>query len=168
MAGMGAHQSTRMESDDWLTPPDLLAKLGKFDLDPCASINQPWATAKHHLTREDDGLYHQWNGHVFCNPPYGRQAEQWLERMAQHNNGIALTFARTEIAMFHKWIWQQASGLLFLAGRLKFCRPDGTPGKSTGGAPSCLVAYGQRAFDTLAMSNINGQFINLDDTWRTG
>jgi hypothetical protein len=168
MAGIGSHQSARMDSEEWLTPPHILNQILPFDLDPCAAVNQPWETAYHHLTKEDDGLYHQWKGHVFCNPPYGQKTAAWLERMVQHNNGIALIFARTETAMFHKWVWQQAEGILFLAGRLTFYRPDGTPAQHNAGGPSCLIAYGSLALEKLKRCTIKGHFINLNDTWSTG
>lgn len=42
--------------NEWLTPPELLAKLGDFDLDPCSPINRPWPTAANHYTIEDDGI----------------------------------------------------------------------------------------------------------------
>lgn len=34
--GMAGHQSHIMGKDEWLTPPWVLKKLPKFDLDPCA------------------------------------------------------------------------------------------------------------------------------------
>ena len=71
MNGMGSHQSIKMQKDEWLTPPDLLEKLGTFDLDPCSPIVRPWDTAKHHYTIHDDGLSQTWFGRVWCNPPYG-------------------------------------------------------------------------------------------------
>ena len=42
----------------------------------------------------------------------------WLRRMAQHNDGIALTFARTETALFHETVWERANAVFFFAGRL--------------------------------------------------
>lgn len=42
--------------NEWLTPPEPLKKLGKFDLDPCSPINRPWATATHHYTTRADAL----------------------------------------------------------------------------------------------------------------
>lgn len=46
--------------------------------------------------------------------------------MAAHNIGVALVHVRTETQWFGR-IWASASGLLFLAGRVIFHRPDGTP-----------------------------------------
>jgi len=41
---------------EWLTPPDLLKKLGEFDLDPCSPINAPFYHAKNNYTIEDNGI----------------------------------------------------------------------------------------------------------------
>src|SRR5688572_32070680 len=77
-------------SDDWLTPPWLLDRLGSFDLDPCASVSQPWPTARRHYTVVDDGLVREWSGRVFMNPPYGRDLGRWMRRLAGHGDGVAL------------------------------------------------------------------------------
>jgi hypothetical protein len=42
---LSGHQSAKMKSDEWLTPPGILKALGQFDLDPCAPVNRPWDTA---------------------------------------------------------------------------------------------------------------------------
>ena len=120
---MGSHQSHRMGTDVWLTPPHILDALGPFDLDPCSSLDRPWDTARQHYTVEDDGLAQDWAGRVWCNPPYGLQAWTWLERLADHGQCTALIFARTETAGFFRTVWRRASALLFLEGRLHFHHP---------------------------------------------
>lgn len=72
--GMGGHQSHAMLKDEWLTPSALLAKLGQFDLDPCAPISPPWQTAAKTYNIRDDGLKQPWSGRCWVNPPYGREA----------------------------------------------------------------------------------------------
>lgn len=141
---IGGHQSAAMLKDEWLTPPSILGALGTFDLDPCAPINRPWNTAQDHYTIEDNGLAKPWFGRVWCNPPYGLEAARWLDRLAQHGNGIALIFARTETRMFFDHVWLRADAVCFIEGRLHFHHVDGTRAKANSGAPSCLVAYGSR------------------------
>lgn len=161
--GMSRHTSTRNETDVWLTPPYILEALGEFDLDPCASLNRPWDTARKHYTVEDDGLAQEWEGSVWMNPPYGQQTARWLENLAAHGDGVALIFARTETRMFHAHVWEQATAALFLEGRLTFCRPDGTPAANNGGAPSVLVAYGEAAAARLKSSGLPGAYVPLND-----
>ena len=139
---LSSHQSPHMESDVWLTPPEILAKLGDFDLDPCSSLDPPWPTAAHHLTVLDDGLQMPWAGRVWLNPPFGRQAIHWMRRMADHGNGIALLPGRTETAMFFETVWGRATALCFLKGRPHFHRPTGERAPFNSGAPIVLIAYG--------------------------
>lgn len=130
--------------EEWLTPPELIKALGNFDLDPCAPIKRPWPTAKNHYTIEDNGLIKPWHGLVWCNPPYGPKTGHWLARCAEHDNCIALVFARTETRAFQDFVWPKASGLLFIYGRVSFYNITGQrPGKA--GAPSVLIAYGELA-----------------------
>jgi len=158
---MGSHQSSKMLTDEWLTPPFILEALGKFDLDPCSPINRPWATAKKHYTIEDCGLKKTWEGRVWLNPPYGLEAGKWLAKLSDHKNGIALIFARTETRMFFKEVWKKADAVLFIEGRLFFHRVNGEVAKANAGAPSVLVAYGQNNVEILSTCKVNGQFINL-------
>lgn len=158
---MGGHQSARMKKDEWLTPQWILHDLGPFDLDPCAPINRPWPMAANHYTIEDNGLMQDWDGRVWCNPPYGTQAGVWLSRCACHKNATALIFARTETKMFHKYVWNAAYGCLFLRGRLHFHSSNGERAKANAGAPSVLVAYDEYNFNRLVRSSIKGRIINL-------
>lgn len=151
---LSAHQSARMKNDEWLTPPELLAALGRFDLDPCAPIERPWDTAARHYTVKDDGLSKEWVGRVWCNPPFGREAVKWLRRLAEHANGIALIPARTETAMFYECVWGVADAVLFMKGRPHFHFVDGKRAAFNSGAPICLVAYGAANAVALAQSGL--------------
>jgi len=145
------HTRRKTSSDDWITPRWLLGHLPEFDLDVCASVAQPWPCAKRSLTRKENGLLRTWEGFVWCNPPYGRSTAMWLNRMALHNDGVALVFARTDTRMFFSDVWPFASVLLFLRGRLTFHYPDGSKPKDghNSGGPSVLIGYGLRAAKAL-------------------
>lgn len=158
-SGMGSHQSHAMGKDEWLTPPAVLSALGEFDLDPCSPINRPWETAKAHYTVVDDGLSKPWHGRVWCNPPYGAAAAQWLDRLAAHGNGIALIFARTETAAWVEHVWAKADAILFIAGRLHFHHVDGTRAPANSGAPSALIAYGPDNARRLQGCGLAGAFV---------
>jgi len=145
-----------MLKDEWLTPPSIIEALGSFDLDPCAPVKRPWDTAKRHLTMEDDGLNHPWSGRVWLNPPYGKETGKWLEKLADHGNGIALIFSRTETTMFHDYVWSRATSLLFLRGRIHFHHVDGTRAAANAGAPSVLIAYGDNNAVALAKAMNQG------------
>lgn len=160
-SGMGSHESSRMGTDEWLTPPEIIGTLGPFDLDPCAATNRPWDTALIHYTKADNGLNQDWFGRVWLNPPYGRETGIWLARLAGHGNGIALIFARTETAMFFDHVWSKAKAILFIKGRLIFYNNEGIKASMNAGAPSCLVAYDDYSAGTLLTSGIEGRFVWL-------
>lgn len=153
---IGGHHSAVMGKDEWLTPPEIIRALGRFDLDPCSPVNRPWATADRHYTVVENGLTKPWYGRVWCNPPYGRETAAWLRRLADHGDGIALIFARTETAMFVTHAWGRASAMLFISGRLHFHHVDGSRATANSGAPSVLIAYGQKNVKALAESGIPG------------
>lgn len=156
MAGHNFNTNTA-NHDEWLTPPEIINALGDFDLDPCAPINRPWDMAKKHYTVKDNGLNLPWKGRVWCNPPYGKETFKWLARLADHGNGIALIFARTETKGFHKQVWNRATAVFFFKGRLKFHKVDGQQA-GTANAPSCLVAYGEHNARAILEAAIQRKF----------
>lgn len=157
---MGSHHSARMGKDEWLTPPSILQALGPFDLDPCAPISPPWRTASRQFSIQDDGLAQPWEGFVWLNPPYGAEASRWLDRLADHGDGIALIFARTETESFFRDVWKRASALLFIEGRLYFHHVSGERAHANSGAPSVLVGYGSEAARRLSTCSIPGAFVS--------
>ena len=150
-----------MINDEWLTPPEIIEELGPFDLDPCSPVGRPWATARKHFTVRDNGLVQPWEGRVWLNPPYGSHLARWLSKLADHGDGIALVFARTETAAFFSEVWGRADALRFIKGRLHFHHVDGTRARANGGAPSVLVAYGETNAEAIANCKIPGRYIAL-------
>lgn len=159
---LSSHQRAyRGATNEWLTPPDIIEAIGPFDLDPCSAVNQPWRTARRQFTVEDDGLSRPWSGLVWCNPPFGPDAEAWLHRLADHGNGVGLVPARTETRWFVSTVWARATSILFLHGRPHFHHPDGTRGKANSGAPIVLVAYGEVAHRRLLACELAGTLVRL-------
>jgi hypothetical protein len=159
---MGGHQSSRAVTVEWLTPPEIIAALGSFELDPATPDLQPYPTAIHRYTKADDGLVKPWFGRVWLNPPYtSSEIAKWLSRMAEHDHGTSLIFARTETDAFFRYVWERATALLFLRGRTYFHKPDGERAEHNGGAPTVLCAYGATDAEILAFSGIEGQFVPL-------
>lgn len=146
-------------NDRWLTPLPLIRSLGDFDLDPSGAPGHP--TAREVWTPEEvgDGLAMPWHGRVWLNPPYGRTMTDWMRRLAEHGQGTALIFARTETALFHELVWPVASALLFLRGRVTFLDPEGVAAGANSGAPSVLIAYGDRDARALATCGLEGHLV---------
>jgi phage N-6-adenine-methyltransferase len=158
--GIGGHHSHKTGTDEWMTPPEIIDALGPFDLDPSTPAVQPWPTAARRFTQADDGLAQEWpkDEFVFCNPPYSLIAP-FMAKVAEHGNGIALVFARTETAWWFDSVWPRATGVLFLHGRLHFHHPDGARAKANAGGPSALIAYGSTAYARLTASGIPGAMV---------
>lgn len=145
--------------EDWLTPPEIIRALGPFELDPCSPMPRPWDTAAEHFTLADNGLLKLWRGRVWMNPPYGNETAAWMRKLAQHGDGLALIFARTETRAFFPWVWDYASGVLWIRGRLHFYTKDGSRGSGNAGAPSVLIAYGQENARRLQACGIEGHYM---------
>lgn len=159
--GLSSHQSpVRGATNEWLTPPEIIAAVGPFDLDPCSPVTRPWDTATRHYTIEDDGLAQEWDGLVWCNPPFGPEAAAWLARCADHGRAVALVPARTETRWFVREVWERADAVLFLHGRPHFHRPDGTRGAANSGAPICLLAYGTESVIRLTRCGLPGSLVS--------
>jgi hypothetical protein len=131
------------KTNDWITPKWIIDAFGDryFDLDPCASLTQPWPCASVSYTEEDDGFNASWFGNVWMNPPYGPHTIKWISKIAVHGEGIALIFARTDTRLFQRVIFPTASGYLFLSGRVMFCTSNGEV-QQHASAPSVLISWG--------------------------
>lgn len=158
-SGLASHDRVDDGKDEWLTPPEIIRSLGEFDLDPCSPVNRPWPTARNHFTLHDNGMRKPWSGRVWLNPPYGSETERWMARMADHGNGIALIFARTETSTWQKWVFPFVSSILFIRGRLSFYHVTGKAAFSAG-APSALLSYGAKNAEALRNSGIQGAFVS--------
>lgn len=157
---LSSHQRpVRGATNEWLTPPEIIAAVGPFDIDPCAAVGQPWRTATVQWTIDDDGLSKTWDGFAWVNPPFGPEAETWMLRLADHGDGIGLVPARTETRWFVKAIWRRADAVLFLHGRPHFHYPDGRRGEANSGVPICLMGYGDLAVERLTNCGLAGSLI---------
>ena len=143
-------------TDVWLTPSWIIEKLGPFDLDPCGHLpkGKPISpTAANYFTEKEDGLKQDWFGDVFVNFPYS-QSKEWLEKCKYEfkNNPrvvsiIVLCFVRSETKAWQENV-KSATGINLINRRIKFLNHLGEQ-KGNGNAPSCLIAWGARAFEQI-------------------
>ena len=110
----------------WETPQDFFDKLDiefHFTLDAAALKEN--AKCKNYYTPEENGLKKEWNGIVWCNPPYGRkETGMWVKKAyEEYTRGcktiVMLLPARTDTKWFHEYIYGKAE-IRFVKGRLKF------------------------------------------------
>lgn len=143
----------------WLTPPEIVESLGVFDLDPCGAPGHSLAGETYLPEDGQDGLSLPWFGRVWLNPPYGDEAAPFIDRLAEHGDGVLLYFVRTDTKLFHEKIFAKADAALFLKGRLRFWNADLEPSSSNANAASVLVAFGENNVEALKACNIPGKFV---------
>lgn len=143
-------------SDEWYTPAYIFDALEVgFDMD----VASPRGTDTHVPADTfifAESLTDTWKGFVWMNPPFGGRngLTPWLDKFFAHGNGIALTPDRTSAP----W-WQDAAmkadAVLFIGGKVKFERPDGSIGKSPSNGTT-LFAAGLFAVSALQTAAQNG------------
>ena len=148
------HAPNEGKSSEWWTPPHIFDALNiDFDLDPCAP-SLPAASWIPALKRfSSNGLGLTWFGRVWLNPPYGKSTGIWLDRLVEHNNGIALVFARTDVRWWHRAL-PSASAVCFIEGRITFIAGTDQSAPGNSGGPSALIAYGKDCAIALDHSNL--------------
>lgn len=124
----------------WETPQDLFDKLNEeyhFDCDVCAIPEN--AKCDNYYTPEIDGLSQNWRGACWCNPPYGREIGEWVEKAYSESIWgavvVMLLPARTDTKWFHEYILPYAD-IYFIKGRLKFGNS-----KNSAPFPSMIVIF---------------------------
>lgn len=144
--------SPKAETHTWLTPISLIRELGQFDLDPCGYPGH--ATAERLICLPNDGLKQSWHGRVWLNPPYGKEAVHWLDRLQEHGNGIALVFSRLETKWLKPFLRE---GFFVIDGRIAFESPV-TNKRGNAGAASILIPFGRKNIGAILISNIKGEW----------
>jgi len=164
LSAENGNEGGRQRETRWLTPKYLVEALGEFDLDPCGAPGWDLAKKTYLLENGDNGLVDPWEGRVWCNPPYGREALPFMKKMVEHGHGTALIFARVETKLFMEQVWRDSTAILFLQGRLTFLRADGIKATAPAAAPSALVAYGSEDARALAYSGLPGRLVLTNKT----
>jgi hypothetical protein len=151
-----SHWEAQGETDHWYTPKYIFDALGvEFDLDVAAPKEGPLHVPCKAWLYEKS-LETPWHGFVWMNPPFGGRngLVPWLNKFADHGNGIALVPDRTSAP----W-WQDMADwsdhILFVGHKVKFIRPDGSLGKSPS-VGTTLIAMGERATTALRFAQDNG------------
>ena len=103
------------------------------------------------MTRQDDGLRSIWTGLVWLNPPYGKDAVSFVDKLIGYRNGMALVPARTETKMFQRAA-KNADAICFLRDRLHFIRPDGFQARAA--FASVLIAFGPMCEQALVKADL--------------
>ena len=120
---------------DWETPQDDYDEWDleyDFTFDPCCTLDNCKCPNGIFYDLDQNGLVETWRGRVFMNPPYNEN-NFWIPKAVKEARRTEVEFvvgllpARTDIALFHKYIWdiktrtfRTGVAVDFLKGRLKF------------------------------------------------
>lgn len=135
-------------SNEWYTPKYIFDALGcTFDMDVAnAAIGGTHVPCKRSIG--SDSLDAEWTGFIWMNAPFGGRngLVPWLDKFFEHGDGIALVPDRTSAPWFQDALGRSDTAL-FIAGKVKFERPDGSIGKSPGDGTVLLAVgfYAERA-----------------------
>ena len=133
----------KSEKQTWETPLDFFSKLDQlfsFTLDACASSDN--AKVGNYYTVEQNALIKDWQGVVWCNPPYGREQVKFIQKAydesVKHGSiVVCLIPARPDTKVWQDLIFDKANQICFIKGRLKFGNS-----KDAAPFPSALVVFG--------------------------
>lgn len=136
-------------NDRWLTPDWIVDALGVFDLDPCGAPDHALARHTYLLENGDDGLIDPWFGRVWCNPPYGREMRQWIDRLVEHGTGTALIPVATGTKLWQDVIFPHNTSILYWRHRINFRHRDNKKDGMVSPQASALVTFGNFDADAL-------------------
>ena len=123
-------KSSGRESDEFATPTDLYQQcddIVHFDWDVCASPRNH--KNRHFWTKKHNGLIQSWAPYrCWMNPPYSN-IYPWCQKAYEESQKGATVVGLLPTWTAEPWYHEFISGhaeVIFLNGRVKFLRPDGT------------------------------------------
>ncbi len=143
-------------TDEWQTPIDFFNKCNeefKFTLDGAANESNHllpnWYGPGSQIA--EDALNADWEGRIWCNPPYSMCKEFVSKAWEAMHYGVftaMLIPARTDTKYWHSYIWNESKNnwrwgvqARFIKGRLKFINP-GQQKQNSAPFPSVLILFG--------------------------
>lgn len=118
--------------DEWRTPPYIFAWLDRrysFDIDLAATHQNK--LCKEAFCFPNDALEVDWHSHGstgFCNPPYSNIAPWLAKGRAESLCGFTSVFlipTPNGERLYDEYVFDAASEVIFITGRLSFLTPDG-------------------------------------------
>lgn len=139
-----AHPNQRQLTPAYVLEPVREALGGVISLDPCTEADNP-TRALYHITPPEDGAAQPWEAEtIFCNPPYAKARERWVERCieaAEAGSRVVLLMpSHTDTRLFHHCL-ATASHVVFIKGRVKFGVLRANRRQEAASHPSCLIGW---------------------------
>ena len=141
------------KGDEYYTPEWVYGPLGRFDADYCASDSS--TIGERNYTRSDNGLGMDWNGFVWCNPPFSAK-NAWIEKMKAHNYGILLLPASVSTPWF-AGLALHCGHVFFIGRKVNFIN-----GSSSNFGGTCLFPFGDEALSRLRSTALCGFLAKIE------
>lgn len=110
------------ERMDWETPDtlfDAINNVFRFEIDLCANADNAKMTP--FFSEEDNSLSKVWDSCGWCNPPYGREQRDFVEKAANEDGTTVLLIpSRTDTRLWQDVVFKKSDLVIFLRGRVKF------------------------------------------------
>lgn len=128
---------------------------GLIGLDPCTEPSNPVGALRFY-TAEHDGLVlpwwsveesPPWTPSVFCNPPYGKAREPWVDmclRAGERGQRVVLLMPSATDTRTFRRAAETASDIVFVQGRLKFGTLRENRRQHAASHPSALIGWNVR------------------------
>ena len=146
-----------VDSDDWYTPSWIFDGLDMtFDIDVAAPDDATLTSvpARRSYTVADDGLLSQWDGYVWCNPPYSALTV-WCRKWATHSPGGCLLI-RADLSTSGPFVAFAAAHAIYVPPkRLQFVSGVGA---KTGAVNFSSVLLGRGPVAVQAMHNLSCRY----------
>lgn len=141
-----------MANDEMYTPAWIFEALKlEFDIDVSAPAGgAPYVPCKKYFTIDDDGLAQDWQGLVWCNPPYSKPSP-WVDKWLANGNGLAL-LPLSGNSQWWQRLWHSQAKVIMMKPNVGFQKPDGAIQKIMYG--TSLWAIGETAVQALINSEI--------------
>lgn len=152
------HPAQRQLTPAYILEPVRAALGGTIGLDPCTEPDNP-TSAKRYVSPPNDGAELRWVGwgSVFCNPPYGKARERWVQRCIEAAQAgvkvILLVPSHTDTRLFHRAV-STASHVVFIRGRVKFGVLRANRRQEAASHPSCLIAWNLDRTDATTLAHL--------------
>lgn len=117
---------------------------GSIELDPCTTPDNPVGADRFYCP-PTDGAAEPWRAEtVFCNPPYGKARERWVQRCIEAGRAgsrvCLLIPAATDTRIFQAAL-ASAHAVVFVRGRLKFGTVRPNLRQAAASHPSALLFW---------------------------
>ncbi len=124
------------KSGEWVTPKKFFKRFDDiYHFTTDAGASKTNALCKDYLGLDNgrDALTSPWGAVTWCNPPYGRGIGRWVSKgwaesnvwthnsdSLEHKIVVMLLPGRVDTKWFHDYVWDKASQVIVVIGRIKF------------------------------------------------